>query len=256
VLAVSAVVVPRSPRPPVVLVHGAANSAAVWRFWQPALADRGWSSWAVDLRGHGRSAPADLAEVAMADYADDVLEIARTLGRPPVAIGWSMGGLAALLAAAGGGVAAWVGLGPSHPARRRDPAAPVGSGTIGAEEYGIVSANPADQPTMPDLDLEERRVALASLGLESRRARDERRAGIVVAALSCPALVVAGASDAIEPPSAYEDFPLPADLTVAEGASHWGLVLSRRALAALVPTVCAWLEGRVAHSGARSATTA
>lgn len=246
-LAVSAVVVPRSVRPPVVLVHGAANSAAVWRFWQPALADRGWSSWAVDLRGHGRSAPADLAEVGMADYAADVLEIARTLGTSPVAIGWSMGGLAALLAAARGGVTAWVGLGPSRPARERDPAFAVGSGTFGAEEYGIVSADPADQPTMPDLDLEERRIALASLGRESRRARDERRAGIVVAGLSCPALVVAGGCDAIMPPSAYDDFPLPADLTVADGASHWGLVLSRRALATVVPTVCAWLTAHVSR---------
>ena len=62
-------------RPPIVLVHGAANSAVVWRFWQAELAVRGWSSWALDLRGHGGSDAADLGRTTMADYADDVARL-------------------------------------------------------------------------------------------------------------------------------------------------------------------------------------
>jgi pimeloyl-ACP methyl ester carboxylesterase len=60
-------------------------------FWRDELAQRGWSSHAIDLRGHGHSEPIDLGTTKMEDYADDVVTIARTLGRDPVVLGWSMG---------------------------------------------------------------------------------------------------------------------------------------------------------------------
>ena len=50
--------------PPIVLVHGAANSALVWTYWQPELADRGWAAHAPDLRGHGRSSSLDLTHTS------------------------------------------------------------------------------------------------------------------------------------------------------------------------------------------------
>jgi len=70
-------------RPPVILVHGAANSRRVWTFWQDDLTRHGWSSHAIDLRGHGASAAADLGITRMADYADDVIAFARTLRQTP-----------------------------------------------------------------------------------------------------------------------------------------------------------------------------
>ena len=33
-----------SARPPIILVHGAANSASIWTFWQQELAAQGWAS--------------------------------------------------------------------------------------------------------------------------------------------------------------------------------------------------------------------
>jgi pimeloyl-ACP methyl ester carboxylesterase len=242
VLSVRAVLAPGSSRPPIVLVHGAANSAGVWRFWQADLASRGWSSWALDLRGHGASASTDLAKTSMSDYADDVTALMRELARPAVLIGWSMGGLAAMMAAARNPTVAYVGLAPSPPVRRRDDSIPLRAATFDAAEYDVTSADPEDQPTMLDLDLEERRIALASLGLESRLARDDRKAGIVLTTLPCPALVVASTGDATFPPRAYADLSVPADHVVVESVSHWGLVLNRRLLATLVPRVTAWLE--------------
>ena len=50
-------------------------------------------------------------------------------------------------------------------------------------EYGITSENPAEQPAMPDLDMEERSIALESASRESRTARDDRKAGIVIPSL-------------------------------------------------------------------------
>ena len=57
---------------------------------------------------------------------------------------------------------------------------PLRDGVFGAEEYGIVDRDPDRQPAMVALDRDERLIALESLGLESRLARDERKAGIVL----------------------------------------------------------------------------
>ncbi len=231
-----------SERPPVVLVHGAANSAAVWTLWQRELAERGWPSYAPDLRGHGQSDPIDLSSTTMQDYADDVHSVIAELPRTPVVMGWSMGGLVALMTAAAGDASACVALAPSLPSRTRDPSAPLRPGTFGAEFYGITSDDPDDQAaTMPDLDRDERVIALASCGSESNLARDDRKAGIVIESMPCPLLIVAGTADRIWPPSKYDGLWLPAERIDVEGASRWGLVLSRRALALAMPAVAGWL---------------
>ena len=233
-----------SHRPPVVLVHGAANSSAVWRFWQEALAERGWSSHAVDLRGHGES-EGSVDGATMSDYADDVTAVVDGLPETPIVVGWSMGGLVAMMVAARGRARACVGLAPSTPAARRDEGVEVRPGVFGPEEYGITSEDPAEQPTMPDLDVEERVVAIGSLSPESRTARDDRKAGIVIDALPCPLLVVTGSADRDWPRSAYDGMHLPAEYLEARGASHWGLMLNRRVLPGLSKQVTDWLDANV-----------
>ena len=117
------------------------------------------------------------------------------LPETPIVVGWSMGRLVAMMAAARGRARACVGLAPSTPAARRDEGVEVRPGVFGPEEYGITSEDPAVQPTMPDLDIEERLLAIESLSPESRTARDDRKAGIVIDALPCPLLVVTGSED-------------------------------------------------------------
>ncbi|MHB8375525.1 MAG: alpha/beta hydrolase [Dehalococcoidia bacterium] len=236
--------------PPFVLVHGAANSARVWTHWQQELAARGVASYALELRGHGESPAMDLSGTSMRDYADDVRALVRQLAVAPVLAGWSMGGLAAMLAATDGGVAACVGLAPSTPARVRDASMELRTGEFGPEEYGITTHNPDEQPAMPDLDREERAIALASLSRESRYARDERAAGVVVGSLPCPLLIVTGTGDALWPRSRYGGLHLDAQHVSVDGASHWGLVLNRRVLRTLVPEVVAWALD-AAHADAR-----
>jgi pimeloyl-ACP methyl ester carboxylesterase len=229
-------------RPPVILVHGAANSSGVWTYWSEALAADGWPAFAVDLRGHGASGRSDLSRASMHDYLADLRQLAAQLSERPVVIGWSMGGLVAIMAAGAGLARACVGLAPSTPARTIDEAVALRVGEFGPEEYGITSADPDQQPAMPDLDHEERRIALASLGQESRYARDERKRGIAVPSLSCSLLIVTGTDDLQWPRAAYTGLHLPADHLVAKGASHWGLVLNRRALSTTIPAVLAWLN--------------
>ena len=230
-----------SGRPPLLLVHGAANSSAVWRFWQQALAERGWSSHAVDLRGHGAS-EGSVDGATMSDYAADVAAAVDGLPEPPVVVGWSMGGLVAMMVAARGVARACVGLAPSAPATTRDEGVEIRRGVFGAEEYGITSDDPTSQPSMPDLDIEERQVAIGSLSAESRTARDDRKAGIVIESLPCPLLVVTGSEDRDWPRSAYADMRLPAEYLEVPGASHWGLVLNRRVLPGLATQVTGWLD--------------
>src|SRR5262249_55709280 len=160
-------------------------SALVWTYWQRELAAGGWPAYALDLRGHGRSDALDLSGTSMYDYAADVGALVGQLREPPVLVGWSMGGLVALMVAASGLAAVCVALAPSMPARGVDPNVVLRTGEFGGEEYGIVSRVPEEQTAMPDLDREERVLALASLGRESRLARDERRRGIVVESLPC-----------------------------------------------------------------------
>ena len=240
-IAVSTVLPKRvSDRPPIVLVHGAANSTGVWVFWQRALAARGWASHAIDLRGHGRSEQIDLSGTRMGDYADDVRSLVVQLLRPPVLMGWSMGGLVSMMVASAGDAAACVGLDPSPPAQRVDTSISLRTGEFGPEEYGIRGDDPNAQATMPDLDREERAIALGSCGRESRLARDERKAGVVVESLRCPTLIVTGSDWVEESRDGWRAWP-GAEHHRLEGISHWGLVLNRRVLPTLVPRVHGWL---------------
>ncbi len=235
--------VPRRRRPrSVLLVHGAANSAAVWTRWQELLAAAGWASHALDLRGHGASGAVDLAHTSMDDYLADVRAVAESLPERPVVAGWSMGGLLAIQAAAAGLAHACLALAPSAPARARRDGVSIGAGVFDAAEYGIVGRDPAHQPRMPDLDLHERRLALSALSPESRRARDERRAGVVVESCAVPLLLVTGAADPDWGADRFTDLHLAAERLDVPGASHWGLVLSARALEQLRAPVLAWLE--------------
>lgn len=231
----------RGHRRPVLLIHGAANSARVWVYWQQQLADAGWTSHALDLRGHGESAPVELDTIGMDDYLDDVRTAVRALPARPIVVGWGMGGLVALRAAEVGLADACIALAPSAPALERDRGVPIRSGVFDASEYGITSDDPRDQPEMPDLDIEERRIALASRSLESLRARDERKAGVVIASCAVPVLLVTGGQDRSWGADKYVRLHLDAERVDVPGASHWGLVLSRAAVEQAKTSVLSWL---------------
>ena len=97
----------------------------------------------------------------MNDYVNDVCALASQLNQPPVLIGWSMGGLVALMTATKIPTAACIGLAPSTPASEIDFSIKLRTGEFTSEEYGITSNNPEDQTVMPDLSTEERTIALS-----------------------------------------------------------------------------------------------
>lgn len=79
---------------PLLFVHGAFHGAWCWtENFLNFFADNGYRALALNLRGHGNS-PSDkpLNHCTVADYVDDIHEVASGLPVPPVVIGHSMGG--------------------------------------------------------------------------------------------------------------------------------------------------------------------
>jgi pimeloyl-ACP methyl ester carboxylesterase len=88
--------------PPVLLLHGGGQTRHAWAKTAAAIAGTGHVAYALDQRGHGDSEWVANGTYAFADYAADAkavaAELTRRSGTKPVAIGASLGGIAALLA--------------------------------------------------------------------------------------------------------------------------------------------------------------
>jgi pimeloyl-ACP methyl ester carboxylesterase len=84
--------------PPVVLLHGGGQTRHSWGTTRSLLANQGWRTYAIDLRGHGDSEWAADGDYTLDAFAGDVVAIARELGRPPALVGASLGGIASLAA--------------------------------------------------------------------------------------------------------------------------------------------------------------
>ena len=89
----------RADRSSVVFIHGAGAGSGIWSMTLSRVA-RAAHAIAVDLPGHGPSAPGDLGSLSLERYRDAVGELcgALCLG-PSVLVGHSMGALVALEAA-------------------------------------------------------------------------------------------------------------------------------------------------------------
>ena len=79
---------------PLLFVHGTGHAAWCWdENFLPFFADRGFSSHAISLRGHGESEGRDkLKWTSIANYVADVHSVVSQLDGPPVLFGHSLGG--------------------------------------------------------------------------------------------------------------------------------------------------------------------
>jgi pimeloyl-ACP methyl ester carboxylesterase len=85
---------------PVLLLHGGGQTRHAWGHTAIVLAERGFRSYTVDLRGHGESDWSPNGEYGPADFAGDIQDIALSLPRLPALVGASLGGVSALTAIA------------------------------------------------------------------------------------------------------------------------------------------------------------
>lgn len=247
-------------RPPILLVHGAWHGAWFWtQHFTGFLAERGYTSYAVDLRGHGDS-PGRLRTSRIAHYVSDVRRVAIELERPPIVIGHSMGGFVTQHYLARHRTAATVLVAP----------VPV-HGAIGAtvrvarrHPGAFLRAN-ATWSLGPIVDREDRAMALLfgpgtdpvrarayarRLGDESYPAYLEMLADLPVPPPDPgPMLVIGGAEDALFSPGEWERTAARygADLAVVRGLGHD--VMLEDAWVEPAGIIADWLDGHAPHIG-------
>lgn len=85
--------------PHILLSHGGGQTRHSWAGTAAELATRGWHVVNYDHRGHGESDWSPDGVYMIETHAADQARIARDMPAPPVLVGASLGGLAALLAA-------------------------------------------------------------------------------------------------------------------------------------------------------------
>ena len=186
------------------MAHGAGSGPWVFDGWPDAFP--GMDVAAVDLQ-----AGLNLAEASMTNYAAVVARATEWLPRPVAICGWSSGGLAAMMAARQAEADLLVLLEASPPGEVQgfDESVPVEPGTFDPEEtYGAFPPGMRARP-------------------ESSLARAERKRGISVPALPCPAVVVYGDEFAEERGRRLAAY-YGAEELAFPGLDHWGLVLDEQ----------------------------
>lgn len=86
---------------PVLLMHGGGQTRHAWGGTAQTLAEHGWRAVSIDLRGHGDSEWSLKGDYSFTAYSSDALAVSDALGRPPVLVGASLGGVAAMIAEGG-----------------------------------------------------------------------------------------------------------------------------------------------------------
>lgn len=83
---------------PVLFMHGAGQTRHAWSRTAAFVAANGWRAVSIDMRGHGESDWAPDGDYSFAAFAADCAAVVQQLGRPPVLVGASLGGISALIA--------------------------------------------------------------------------------------------------------------------------------------------------------------
>lgn len=80
---------------PILFVHGMWHGAWIWaENFMPYFARHGYASYALSLRGHGKSeGPETIRWVRLRDYVEDVAQVAQRFQAMPILVGHSMGGV-------------------------------------------------------------------------------------------------------------------------------------------------------------------
>lgn len=236
--------------PPLLLIHGMFGGA--WQFaeWQRRLAERGRSSVAIDLRGHGESGGgADIGRVSLDDYANDALGVARELQTPEV-VGHSMGGLITQKLAEEGAVRSAVLL-CSAPPRWISA---LGAGLlVRMAKYApqLLFSRPllplrsdADALFLECIPPAERDAIFARIQPESGRAARELALGAMAVdarRVSCPVLSIGAANDRFVPPRVARAIARKYDAEYREYAGHGHYIVGEPGWERVADDVVAWL---------------
>ncbi|HWC80971.1 MAG TPA: alpha/beta hydrolase [Pseudonocardiaceae bacterium] len=229
--------------PPILLLHGWAQSGAVWQHQLTGPLSKDFRLVAADLRGHGDSDAPEDGYASAAEWAADVRALLDYTGRPAVVIGWSYGGLVLTdhvreLGTDGVAgimyVSAITEIGRGHPGGRTGPAMRDALPDALSPDRGVaepalrsfaVGMHAPGLRVRPTPLAEQLLAAALRVPPHVRGALFRRDVGSaeVLATIDVPTLVLHGRADAVVEPSAaeYTAAHVPgAELRWCEGVGH------------------------------------
>ena len=242
---------PGRERPPILFVHGMFGGAWYFERYQRFFAGRGYSSYALNLRGHHDSRLVeDLGKVSLADYVEDARTVARHLGRP-IVIGHSMGGLIAQKLAEADAVAAAV-LIAAAPPRWITPATPLLLRKQLKHAWRILRQKSVTGTTGDHMQLslnrmppDEAAAARERLLPESGRAALELSIGSVAVdagRVRCPMLGVVGLDDRFIVPRVMRSIARKFDMRLVEVPGHAHFIISEPGWEKPAGIIADWLD--------------
>ncbi len=83
---------------PVLFMHGAGQTRHAWGRAATVVAASGWRTITIDMRGHGESDWAPDGDYSFSAFVADCAAVVEQLGRPPVLVGASLGGITSMIA--------------------------------------------------------------------------------------------------------------------------------------------------------------
>jgi pimeloyl-ACP methyl ester carboxylesterase len=83
---------------PVLFLHGGGQTRHAWGNSAERIAERGWRTISLDQRGHGESDWVKNGDYSFTAFCADCIAVVDQLEKPPVLVGASLGGMAAMLA--------------------------------------------------------------------------------------------------------------------------------------------------------------
>ena len=92
-------------RPPVLFLHGGGQTRHAWGGTARTLGERGYYAVTMDHRGHGGSSWSPRGAYVLENFVEDLIEVVKHFGQPPIIVGASLGGITGLTAQARADVA-------------------------------------------------------------------------------------------------------------------------------------------------------
>ncbi|WP_046227449.1 alpha/beta fold hydrolase [Paenibacillus dauci] len=237
-----------SGRPPLLFVHGAYTGSWMWSKYIPHFVDNGWTCYSMNLRGHYRSRSVDMSKVTFEDYLEDIRTILDEFERPPVLIGFSMGGILSQKTAESAPLAGLVVI-DSSLSREVHEQAPYPD--LIPELPGLVIPPPMrDETSSLDESAEDIAFQRKYLSMEASHAFGKvsvafgAQGGIPIQQhlITVPSLVIKAVNnDTEQRQGQLTAKQLDAEYTALQGTTHTGLLVGQRYREG-VDRILAWLE--------------
>lgn len=238
---------------PIVFIHGMWGGSWMWDNYLGYFAGRGYTGYALNLRGHHGSRPvADIGRVPFADYLSDARGVVAALGHP-ILVGHSMGGLLVQKLAELGTPPAAVALTPAAP-RGILPLSTLELARLSLKHLPELLLSRPLAPTFDEADAllfgrippGDRRQMFERLVPESGRTTfDLAVKGVPVDAgrVRSPMLVVAGREDRATPARMVRKIARKYDAELRVYDDHAHMVLMEPGWEVVARDIAVWLDG-------------